>query len=699
MESVKTNSLCLPFSRLSVVDILGHGSFGRVQLVKEKTKGGVAALKTIPKESLSKYMIEIQKQNVDSDNNKTLGKKALKEITAMKRVCTGQCSGIPRYVGDREDKDNYYILMDSVKGKSLRTIINEMGPFTDINTVRSILAQILSTISFIHSQNVLHRDLSDNNILIQPNGTVKIIDFGCATLFDPNRIPDCSPYTEYPEIDPDDINKKNIIGTLDFIAPESLVDNYYSEKSDIWSFGVLLFFMVTGHYPFSDDEIDDVYETMYNILENNVIFYEEDEIYDPLYDIFYSCCNPDINTRISVEELKNHEFFDGIDWNVITMPKRKMKPNLSVHTSLLKNNVNASLLNNSNSNNNMGPNQIYIASPTCLNSPLRISSPSCLYTPLSCGYNTPPIENSRSPVHTPNSPKIKHSNSILVSSSPLINASTIETTPKIKPNSPAINLNHDFQDEIQIFSPKATRQSNISKINNILNKHNNYNNNPNTNTNTNTNTNIINNITPKRPVICGNKSFLKEEYVNSPLQQQSTLFTQKSEIQDIIEDPIYQSIPSPAIFRSSTPNTLDDPIYQSIPSPAIFRSSTPSALDNELNISNSIKRKNILFANNESKNNELISEVVLNNSNLKITLNNSESSLNHKTKSYNKISTSESSDDESSCTLANESEKEFSDQSPLMEENTLILNHVVNDPSNSNIYKTWDSENSHILTF
>lgn len=63
-----------------------------------------------------------------------------------------------------------YILIES-----LRTIINEMGPFTDINAVRSILAQILSTISFIHSQNVLHRDLSDNNILIQPNGTVKII--------------------------------------------------------------------------------------------------------------------------------------------------------------------------------------------------------------------------------------------------------------------------------------------------------------------------------------------------------------------------------------------------------------------------------------------------------------------------------------------------------------------------------------------
>jgi len=50
-----------------------------------------------------------------------------------------------------------------------------MGPFTDIKTIRTILAQILSTISFIHSKNVLHRDLSDNNILIQPNGIVKII--------------------------------------------------------------------------------------------------------------------------------------------------------------------------------------------------------------------------------------------------------------------------------------------------------------------------------------------------------------------------------------------------------------------------------------------------------------------------------------------------------------------------------------------
>jgi len=710
MESVKTNSLCLPFSRLSVVDTLGRGTFGSVQLVKEKTKGGVAALKTIPKESISKYMIEIQKQNVYGDNennNKTLGTQALKEITAMKRVCTGQCSGIPRYVGDREDKDNYYILMDSVKGKSLRTIINEMGPFTDINAVRSILAQILSTISFIHSQNVLHRDLSDNNILIQPNGTVKIIDFGCATIFDPNSIPDCSPYTEYPEIDPDDINKNNIIGTLDFIAPEVLVDNYYSEKSDIWSFGVLLFFMVTGHYPFSDDEIDDVYETMYNILENTVIFYDDDEIYEPLYDIFYLCCNPDIHTRISIEELKNHEFFEGIDWNVITMPKNKKKPNLSIHTSLLKNNANAAFMKNSSTNNNMGPNQIYMASPTCLNSPLRINSPSCLYTPMPCGYNTP-VERNESPILTSNSsmvnsPIIKSANPLFVSSSPLVKSanavvtspkirsaiatspkikssivtspkikssmvtspkikssivtspkikssivtspkikSSIITSPKIRPTSPTVDLNSDFQNETYIFSPKAIRQSNINNINNILNKHNN---------NLSTNKNIINNITPKKPM--HNRTFLNEEYINSPLQQ-SILFSQNAETQNLIKNPLYQSTPSPIIFNSSSPKEIND----------------------EFNLNNSNKRKNILFSNNDHK-----------------TLS---SSL-----PYKSLNLSENSDDEtkSNCTLTNESEKEYNSQSPLIEDKTLILNDIdINNP-NSDIYKTWDSEHSHVLTF
>ena len=396
-------------------------------------------------------------------------------------------------------------------------------------------------------------------------------------------------------------------------------------------------------------------------------------------------------------ELKNHEFFEGIDWNVITMPKNKKKPNLSIHTSLLKNNANAAFMKNSSTNNNMGPNQIYMASPTCLNSPLRINSPSCLYTPMPCGYNTP-VERNESPILTSNSsmvnsPIIKSANPLFVSSSPLVKSanavvtspkirsaiatspkikssivtspkikssmvtspkikssivtspkikSSIITSPKIRPTSPTVNLNSDFQNETYIFSPKAIRQSNINNINNILNKHNN---------NLSTNKNIINNITPKKPM--HNRTFLNEEYINSPLQQ-SILFSQNAETQNLIKNPLYQSTPSPIIFNSSSPKEIND----------------------EFNLNNSNKRKNILFSNNDHK-----------------TLS---SSL-----PYKSLNLSENSDDEtkSNCTLTNESEKEYNSQSPLIEDKTLILNDIdINNP-NSDIYKTWDSEHSHVLTF
>jgi len=645
----KVNSpLCLPFSRLSVVDTLGKGSFGSVQLVKEKTKGGVAALKTIPKESISKYMIEIQKQNVENsldENNKTLGTQALKEITAMRRVCTGQCSGIPRYVGDREDKDNYYILMDSVRGKSLRTIVNEIGPFTDINTIRSILAQILSTISFIHSHNVLHRDLSDNNILVQPNGTIKIIDFGCATLFDPNNIPECSPYTEYPEIDPDDINKNNIIGTLDFIAPEVLVDGCYSEKSDIWSFGVLLFFMVTGHYPFSDDEIDDVYETMYNILENTVVFYENDEIYEPLCDIFYLCCNPDINTRVTSEELKNHEFFEGIDWNTITLPKSKRKPNLSIHTSLLKNNANAAMLANSN-NGMMGQNQIYIASPTCLNSPIRINSPSCLYNPITCGVNTPSIEKTESPIINSTSavvtsPLIKAATPILSTKSPVHKSPLIRASSPRRVGSPKIKTNQlEYKNDALLFSPKAakvmalantlsnnTNNNNINHLNNInnitsSNNHNYNHNNMDRNMKLNITINsssptIINNISPRKPI---NKNFLNEDYINSPLQQ-STLYSPKNK---------NININNPNIMVENKSSMMTFPLNPSNHSE--IENIDDKINLNNTNIHNNYKKKNILFSDKDmNKNNNN-----LNSMNYNLNFNNNTKTKN-KNKNKNKI--------------------------------------------------------------
>jgi len=446
--------------------------------------------------------------------------------------------------------------------------------------------------------------------------------------------------------------------------------------------------MVTGHYPFSDDEIDDVYETMFNILENTVVYYDSDEISEPLYNIFCLCCNPDVYSRVTIPELMNHEFFEGIDWNVITLPKSKKKPNLSIHTSLLKNNANAALLANSNNNNNnnmMSQNQIYIASPTCLNSPIRINSPSCLYTPL----NLPTQERTENPVITSNSavvnsPLVKAANPILSAGtsparkSPLIKAAapSISLSPKIRPTSPTTsNNNIDFKKENAIFSPKASKL-----INNISFASNN---------------DIINNITPRKPTVNINKNFHNDEYINSPLHQSTSFSPKNKKLSDNAEnvDNVENHINTKNKEKEN--NITLYPIISPLSTPTAIKNNSSNNINNiedELNLNSSLKRKNILFSDKEINNNEFISDK---NTNIKI--NNSESSL----EIYHKrLNSSESSDDEtkSNCTLTNESEKEFNDQSSLIEENTLILNNVA-DTSNTSIYKTWDSEHSHILTF
>lgn len=130
------------------------------------------------------------------------------------------------------------MVMEYIEGNNLRDIIIEGG--IDVKRSTSIIIQALDALMYAHGSNVLHRDLKPENILIttgDDEGTVKITDFGLAKFIRSGSISASS------------------AGTPIYMAPETWSGSF-SEKSDIWSLGVVLYELLTGVPPFLDDTLD-----------------------------------------------------------------------------------------------------------------------------------------------------------------------------------------------------------------------------------------------------------------------------------------------------------------------------------------------------------------------------------------------------------------------------------------------------------
>jgi tetratricopeptide (TPR) repeat protein/tRNA A-37 threonylcarbamoyl transferase component Bud32 len=135
-----------------------------------------------------------------------------------------------------------YIAMEYVEGRPLDTLISPQGLPAD--EVRRTAIQIAEGIRHAHERSVIHRDLKTSNIMITPEGRAKILDFGLA-----KRI-------EGPELEQATLSRMSltaegsITGTFPYLAPELLHGNPADVRSDIWAFGVVLYQMVSGKFPF-----------------------------------------------------------------------------------------------------------------------------------------------------------------------------------------------------------------------------------------------------------------------------------------------------------------------------------------------------------------------------------------------------------------------------------------------------------------
>ncbi len=144
----------------------------------------------------------------------------------------------PNVVGvyDRGEWDGtYYIAMEYLAGRSLKDVIRQEAPLDPIRAI-DLTVQILKAARFAHRRGIVHRDLKPHNVLIDEEDRVKVTDFGIARA-------GASDMTE----------TGSIMGTAQYLSPEQAQGHAVSDVSDLYSIGVILFELVTGHVPFDAD--------------------------------------------------------------------------------------------------------------------------------------------------------------------------------------------------------------------------------------------------------------------------------------------------------------------------------------------------------------------------------------------------------------------------------------------------------------
>lgn len=201
--------------------LLGNGSLGAVYLVRHEVLDTVYALKAL--------FPEVAKENEDYVKRFLREAKIATRIRHPNLVAVHDC-------GYDEARGLYYIVMDCVSGGDLRQALAFAGRFAPDRAVEVVL-QVASALDAAQEYHVVHRDIKPENIMIQPDGTVKLVDLGIAKA-DGLRDSLCT-------------EAESVFGTPAYVAPEQALDaSAVDVRADIYSLGVVLFEMIAGRVPY-----------------------------------------------------------------------------------------------------------------------------------------------------------------------------------------------------------------------------------------------------------------------------------------------------------------------------------------------------------------------------------------------------------------------------------------------------------------
>ncbi|KJE90213.1 cAMP-dependent protein kinase [Capsaspora owczarzaki ATCC 30864] len=258
-----------------LLETLGTGTFGRVYLSRDKGNKNFYAMKVLKKVEVVRLK---QVEHIQSEKDILC---AINHPFIVNLYCTFQ------------DDRNLYMLLEYICGGELFSHLRRAVKFTNDMT-RFYSAEIVLAIEYLHSLDIIYRDLKPENLLLNTQGHIKITDFGFAKKVEDRTWTLC--------------------GTPEYLAPEIIQSKGHGKAVDWWALGILIFEMLAGYPPFFDDNPFGIYE---KILAGKVAFPPHFE--PPAKDLVKKLLTADRTKRLGnlkagADDVKKAKWFKGIDW-------------------------------------------------------------------------------------------------------------------------------------------------------------------------------------------------------------------------------------------------------------------------------------------------------------------------------------------------------------------------------------------------